>query len=257
MQQDKKLAPNNVLSVAQGTLILWLAWLMFNGGSSLAIVETNSSDAAQLAIVNTILSPAVGGMFTFFTKKHILGGEAKETRLDLIGLTNGILAGLVAITAGCDCVEPWAALIIGCLGSITYTLGVKLMSFLKVDDPIEAFQVHGCCGFMGCIFVAIFKKDEGLLYGAEGSGKLLGVQLLGAISIFAWSFTVTAIFFVIGNALGAVRMTEKDEIMGGDIYYFNSIKFDGKVNQYDLHSVMKDKVELHQIMTTAKKLNED
>lgn len=136
--QDSKLAPNNNVSVLQGTLILWLAWLMFNGGSSLAIIG-DSGDSAQLAMVNTILAPSAGGLFTLFFKKYIAGDDVKAARYDFLGLCNGVLAGLVCITAACDCVEPWAAIIIGIIGSITYSLAVRLMNKLKIDDPIEAF----------------------------------------------------------------------------------------------------------------------
>mmetsp|Transcript_1502 Transcript_1502/g.2646 ORF Transcript_1502/g.2646 Transcript_1502/m.2646 type:complete len:272 (-) Transcript_1502:69-884(-) len=231
--QDSKLAPNNSLSVLQGTLILWLAWLMFNGGSSLAITGS-SGDSAQLAIVNTILAPCVGGLFTFFFKKHMAGGDIKNQRFDFMGLCNGVLAGLVAITASCDCVEPWAAIIIGVFGSITYSLAVRFCNYIELDDPIEAFQVHGCCGFIGCILLAFFKIDDGILYGGEGSGKLLLVQLYGCAAIAAWSMSLTTVFFLIGNKLNAVRMDDSDEILGGDIHYFAPIEFEGKAVDYEL-----------------------
>jgi len=137
-----------------GTLILWLGWLMFNGGSSGAVVGA-SGDAAKIAIVNTIISPSAAGIFTFLTKKHITGVGA-TMRMDFPALTNGILAGLVAITASCDVVAPWAAFVIGILGSVTYSLACRAMNAMKIDDPLDATQVHGCCGVLGVVVVAFF-----------------------------------------------------------------------------------------------------
>lgn len=231
-QQDSKLAPNNYVSVLQGTLILWLAWLMFNGGSTLAIVG-GSGSSAQIAMANTIIAPSMAGVFTFFTKKYFAGRESNPSRLDFHGLCNGVLAGLVAITAGADCVESWAAVIIGLLGSVTYSLAVRFANYLEVDDPIEAFQVHGCCGFLGTVAVAFFKKDEGIFYGGEGSGKLLLVQIYGCLAIIAWSSSMTSIYFLFSNKLGTTRMKPLQEILGGDIHYFGPIEFEGLVENYD------------------------
>ena len=120
-----------------GTLILWLGWLFFNAGSSAAIAGGANKDAER-AIINTILAPAASGLLTFVTRKHITG-EKKDIRLDFQALTNGILAGLVAITAGCASVEPWAAVVMGLIGSLTYSLACLGMNKAKIDDPLEAF----------------------------------------------------------------------------------------------------------------------
>lgn len=90
-----------------------------------------------------------------------------NVRYDFSGLTNGILSGLVGITASCDCVEPWAAIVIGFLSSFVYCLTVRLANAAKIDDPLEAFHVHGACGIFGCLALAFFKKDAGILYGGE------------------------------------------------------------------------------------------
>ena len=124
--------------------------------------------------MNTILAPSAGGLFTFFTRKYITG-EKRDVRLDFQGLTNGMLAGLVCITASCDSVESWAAVVIGIIGSIVYSLGCLLLEKLNIDDPIEAFQVHGLCGLWGTLAVAIFDEDKGLVYGVEGSLEFLGI----------------------------------------------------------------------------------
>lgn len=90
-------------------------------------------------------------------------------------MTNGILAGLVAVTAACDSIETWAAIVIGILGSFVYCLMVRFANWAKIDDPLEAFHVHGACGILGVLCVAIFKKDDGIVYGGEGAFELLWI----------------------------------------------------------------------------------
>merc|ERR1711907_902469 len=175
--------------------------------------------------------------------------ERRDIRLDFQALTNGILAGLVTITAGCASVEPWAAVVMGLIGSVTYSLACLVMNKLKIDDPLEAFQVHGACGVMGCILVAFFQIDNGILYGGKSStddegnktvagGELLGVQLLGCLIIILWSGGLSAIFFGISKAMGVLRLSEQDEILGGDLHYFGPIEFYGNPNDYDLREIM-------------------
>jgi ammonium transporter, Amt family len=184
---NKNFSSNSPQQAVLGTLLLWLGWLCFNAGSSLGLVSADGDAiylSAERAIMNTILAPASGGLFTFATRKYITG-EKKDQRMDFQGLTNGILAGLVAITASCDSVESWAAVIIGIIGSVTYSVACLVMTKLQVDDPLEAFQVHGACGIMGCIVLAFFKMEAGIFYGGksitddEGNKTVMGWELLG------------------------------------------------------------------------------
>ena len=239
---------------------------MFNAGSSGGLVSGDDGSAtyesAELAIMNTILAPAAGGLLTFYIRKHITG-EKKNIRMDFQALTNGILAGLVCITASCDVVDPWAAVVTGFIGSLTYCFACKAMIKLQIDDPLEAFQVHGCCGVMGCVTLAFFKKDVGILYGgktevdADGNktiagGELLGVQLLGCLCIIAWSGGISAIFFFISHKMHSLRLSEMDELLGGDLHYFGPVEFTGKLNEYDLAGNLED-----MMMKSAKNLKED
>jgi len=89
-------------------------------------------------MVNTVIAPSAAGLFTFMTRKYITG-QNKDHRLDFGALTNGLLAGCVSITAGCAEVEPWAAIVIGLIGSVIYSLACLLLEKLKIDDPLEAF----------------------------------------------------------------------------------------------------------------------
>ena len=148
-----------------GTLILWLGWLCFNGGSTVLIGENGEKLflVSERAIINSILAPSIGGLFTLFTKR-LITREKASNRLDFQALTNGILAGLVCVTGSCDCIETWASLLIGIIGSVTYSLACIFGEYFKLDDPLEAFQVHGFCGFMGVMMVSVFKKDRGIIY---------------------------------------------------------------------------------------------
>lgn len=134
---EKGFAGSSPNSVVLGTLILWVGWMFFNGGSSLKINDGAWKSAAK-AMVNTIVAPSAAGLFTFLTRKHITG-QNKDHRLDFGALTNGLLAGCVSITASCASVEPWAAIVIGIIGSVIYSLACVLMEKFEIDDPLEAF----------------------------------------------------------------------------------------------------------------------
>lgn len=123
-------------------------------------------------MMNTIVAPSAAGLVTFALEQK-LGGNT-NLRYNFSALTNGILAGLVSITASCDRVHPWAAFVIGCIGAFVYIGSCRMMAKLKIDDPLEASQVHGFCGIWGVIALAFFKADEGIFYGGEKSGRLLG-----------------------------------------------------------------------------------
>lgn len=165
--------------------------------------------------------------------KHSPKAEGKEDeeeddiRMDFQALCNGILAGLVSITANCDAVDSWAAVVIGLLGAVFYSLACRFMNYVRVDDPLEATQVHGFCGIWGCVATAFFHKEKGIFYGAPKAGQLLGIQLLGCVSIIAWVGILSAIFFGIARYTGFLRLDQKDEILGGDIHYFAPIKGSG------------------------------
>lgn len=136
------------------------------------------------------------------------------------------------------------------------------MNAMKIDDPLEAFQVHGCCGIMGTLMVAFFKIDDGIFYGGksyedeEGNktvagGELLGIQLLGCLMVILWSGILSAIFFGISHKMNVLRLSEQDEILGGDLHYFGPIEFDGNPSDYDLADIC-GKI----ILESAKKMRE-
>ena len=136
-------------------------------------------------------------------------------------LTNAILAGLVSITAPCNNVDKWAALVIGLFGGILYIISTKLLIRAKIDDPIQATQIHGFCGFWGVFSVGIFDKDTGLIY--SGSGKQLTTQLIGAAALSIWSSLFCWIFFTIMSQVKRFRVAPIYEIVGIDLLMHASI----------------------------------
>ena len=123
--------------------------------------------------MNTIIGGSSGGFFSVFLKHLLAGTYSNRNKYDVGALCNGILIGLVSVTAACNNIEPWASFIIGGGGAVVYGLTARMMKWIKVDDPLEAWQVHGFGGMWGVLVVGFFDRDEGLFYG--GSGDQLGI----------------------------------------------------------------------------------
>lgn len=117
-------------------------------------------------------------------------------RFDTASVCNGVLAGLVAITAPCDAVEPWAAVCIGIIAGIVYSCFSRLILILNIDDPLEAASVHYINGVWGIIACAIFDNTKGFVSGSPQMGQYLGVQIYGCISITVWSMVCTYVVFL-------------------------------------------------------------
>ena len=135
--------------------MLFVSWLFFNGGSTGGMFNARANNAPKIMMV-TILAASSGALVAAFLKPIVMRTYSKKNRYDVGALSNGLLAGLVAITGVCDSCEPWSAVVIGIIGGIVYTLACKLNQALNVDDPIEASQVHGFTGMWGLIAVGIF-----------------------------------------------------------------------------------------------------
>merc|ERR1719310_1882094 len=156
-----------------GTFLLWFGWYGFNPGSTL-LIHGYARDAARAAVTTT-LAAASGAVVGLYIKRLLptrFGGSPGVW--DLGHTCNSLLGGLVGIPAGTSVVTPWAALIIGFIAAWVYHGASCLMRKLKIDDPLDAFAVHGACGFWGCIAVGFFAvgdytgKDAGLFYGGVG-----------------------------------------------------------------------------------------
>ncbi|MCD4843584.1 MAG: ammonium transporter [Methanosarcinales archaeon] len=203
-----------------GVLLLWLGWLGFNGGSTL-----DGSDAyMNLAVVNTFLAAAAGAVSAMILT------WLKTGKPDPSLTANGVLAGLVAITAPCGSVENWAAIVIGLIaGGIVYAGVMFNEVVLKVDDPVGAIAVHGYCGTWGLLSVGIFAvgMGEGILggaaYTAGAPGLLYGgvsqfiIQLVGALASIVWAFVAGLIVFKIIDMVIGLRASQKEEVEGLDV----------------------------------------
>jgi Amt family ammonium transporter len=142
-----------------------------------------------------------------------------------LGLSlNGALAGLVAITAGCDVVSPGGAVIIGIVAGIVLIFGVEFLDALKIDDPVGAVTVHGFSGAAGTIMVGLLATEGGLFYG--GGASMLGVQTLGVVAIAAWALSLGFILFRAIKATVGLRVPRRVEEEGLDVYEHGETAYD-------------------------------
>ncbi len=203
--KDKTAMPgHNLTFAALGVFILLIGWFGFNPGSQLAIASYDDLNAVMLIAVNTTLAAAAGAVFAMITSWIV------DKKPDLGMALNGILAGLVGITALPDGVTNVESLIIGAIAGIIVFGGTKLLEALKIDDPVGAFPVHGLCGLCGGIAVAIFGD-----YGDETGS--FAAQLTGSLAIPAFAFVTMFILFTILKAIGLLRVSEEDEMIGLDL----------------------------------------
>ena len=211
-ERKKEFQPHNVPMVVLGTLILWFGWYGFNCGSTLGATGSNSALISVVAI-NTTLAAATAGLVCFIYNAIV--NRSSSDKYSIVPLTNGILGGLVSITAGCSNVEPYSAFVIGLLGAFVYIGFSKLVLRFNIDDPLDAFAVHGGCGIWGVIAVAFFDKDYGIFYGDDGNQ--LGVQLLAIVVICTWTAALSAITFNLLKRINILRISREEEERGMDI----------------------------------------
>ncbi len=203
--------PGHSLTLAAlGVFILWFAWFGFNGCSTVSMTGNETLESAGLIFVTTNMAAAAATM-TAMAVTWIRYGKP-----DVSMTLNGALAGLVAITAGCDLVSPSGALIIGIIAGIVVVYAVEFIDQkLKIDDPVGAVAVHGCCGALGTILTGLFATKDGLLY--SGNADFLIVQVIGVAAVTAYvAATITIVFAALRSTLG-LRVTASEEIRGLDL----------------------------------------
>lgn len=197
---------HNITLGALGVFILWFGWFGFNPGSTVSGTNLHTAFIA----VTTNLAAAAGAFATMVVS------WIKYKKPDVSLTLNGALAGLVAITAGCASVSPIGAAIIGLLAGILVVYAVEFFDkVLKIDDPVGAISVHGVCGSFGTAMVGLFATEGGLLYG--GGTSLLITQLIGIVSVFAWTVVTAFILFSILKATIGLRVNSDEEEKGLDI----------------------------------------
>jgi len=183
-----------------GTFILWMGWFGFNGGSELKMSDIASANNVAQVFVNTNAA-AAGGVVAALIVATILFKKA-----DLTMILNGALAGLVAITAGPSSPSALVATLIGAAGGIIVVFSIIFIDkTLKIDDPVGAISVHGVTGIWGLIAVPITNSDASL-----------GIQLVGALSIFGWVFAVSSVVWLILKLVVGIRVGEEEEYEGLD-----------------------------------------
>lgn len=203
---------------ALGVFILWFGWFGFNPGSQLAAAGTDNMMAISKIFITTNLAAAVAAVFAMFYT-WVRSGKPD------VGMTlNGALAGLVAITAGCDVVSPGGAAIIGAFAGVLVVIGSEFVEkVLKVDDPVGAVAVHGINGAFGTLMVGIFAETGGLVYG--GGSALFAAQAAGVGAVFVWTTVLAfAVFKAVDLTIG-LRVTDKEENVGLDLKEHGAISY--------------------------------
>ncbi|MCC8089592.1 MAG: ammonium transporter [Rikenellaceae bacterium] len=204
--------PGHSLTIAtMGVFLLWLGWFGFNPGSQLAASTGEDALAISTVFLTTNLAAAAGGLSAFIVAWIKYGKPTLSLSL------NGVLAGLVGITAGTDLVSPLGALCIGIISGVVMVFAVSFIDTkLKIDDPVGAIAVHGVCGTLGTILVGFFALEDGLFYGA-GAG-FLGIQCIGAIVTAVWALVMGYIMFKLIDKTIGMRVPKRIEEEGLDIY---------------------------------------
>ena len=191
-------SPSNVVLVTLGVFILWFGWFGFNGGSQLALGSGLDAVAMSNVLVNTNLGAAAGVVAALACSRFILG------RTDMFAALNGAIAGLVSITAGPDITQHLWAVIIGAVGGVLCTAGIKLLETLKIDDVVGAVPAHLIAGIWGTLAVCI------------AAGGNFGVQLVGVLAVGAFVFIVTWLLWRLIDVLFTVRVSKSHERLGQD-----------------------------------------
>ena len=201
---------HNLPLAAVGGFMLWFGWFGFNPGSTLAAV--GNWDLIGTVITNTFLASAAGGIST------MVYTYLRYRQIDITMTINGVLAGLVAITAGCNVVDSNSAIIIGAIAGVLVDIAVIFFDKNKIDDPVGAIAVHGINGLFGTIAVGLFASETGLFFGG-GAGQLI-TQTIGVLVIAAFSFTVTFVLMTVLKKTIGIRITRHEETAGIDAVTF-------------------------------------
>lgn len=234
---------HNVPFAALGTLVLWFGWYGFNCGSAGALV--GKSDVISRVAMSTTLGGAAGGLASL--AYAVLVNKCWDVTLCL----NGVLCGLVSITSGCAFFEPWAAIVVGGVGGVVFPLASKLLTRMRVDDPLEAGAMHGGCGVWGLLGTGLLAQDQAVnaFYGPlpDGSarpgggfyarGELLAANIVGIVTIAGWVCANMYVIFKLLKHFGLLRIPADEEHAGMDESYHGGSAYPGmepSTVQYDL-----------------------
>ncbi len=209
--KSRAIPGHSLILAALGVFILWMGWFGFNPGSQLAATGEVNRIAISHVFLTTNLAAACGGIATMFVTWMKYGKPSFSLTL------NGVLAGLVGITAGCDAVDAWGAIIIGLVCGIVLVYAIEFIDRkLHIDDPVGASSVHGICGILGTLMTGLFSVSEGLFYG-HGWG-FLGAEAFGILIIDLWAAVTGVILFYSIKKIHGLRVSARIEDEGLDIY---------------------------------------
>jgi Amt family ammonium transporter len=215
--------PHDLTIAASGGLLLWFGWYGFNPGSTLSAMDFEGIGRIS---ANTTLAACAAGLTAMFA------GYVLSKKWDISFTVNGFLAGLVAITCPCYWVSPTGSIILGGIAGVIVVLGVELLEWLRIDDPIGAVPVHGICGIWGTLSLGFFAVGKygaagalgpdnsaplrGLLYG--GGFKLLEAQIIGSAIVTISTFAVAMLVMYLVNSVGLLRVSREGELYGLDLH---------------------------------------
>ena len=206
--KSRAIPGHNLALCALGVFCLWVGWFGFNPCSTVAATGFDNAVSMSHVFVTTNMAAATGGIAAMFYTWLIDGKPS------LSMVCNGVLAGLVGITAGCDCVDIWAAAVIGFVVSIVMCFSVSFIDKkLKIDDPVGAVSVHGVRGLLGTVFTGIFCNSA-----VNRSEVNVGTQLIGALAVAAFSFAAAFVIFTVIKYTHGIRCDRRIEEEGLDIY---------------------------------------
>ena len=202
---------HNIAFAALGVFILWVGWYGFNPGSQLTYAGGANAAATTYIALTTTIAAAAGAIVA------LVVGWGLFSKPDLTMALNGILGGLVAITANCDRVEQWEALVIGGIGGALVVLGIVMLDKLKIDDPVGAWPVHGLCGVWGGIATGIFGTAPEVDGAVLSIGSFITVQVIATVVICVWAFATMSVVFFGLKAVGMLRVSPEEEQAGLDV----------------------------------------
>ena len=209
--KSRAIPGHNLTMAALGVFILWMGWFGFNPGSQLAASGEVNRTAISHVFLTTNLAAAAGGVATMFLTWIKYGKPSLSLTL------NGVLAGLVGITAGCDVVSPLGAVIIGLICGSVLVFAIEFIDRkLHIDDPVGASSVHGVCGILGTLLTGLLATDGGVFYG--GGWHFFGVQALGILVIDLWAAGTGVLLFYGIKKFHGLRVGKRVEEEGLDIY---------------------------------------
>jgi len=232
LEEPKPMGPHSVTLQFLGTFGLWFGWYGFNPGSTLMISTESTGNVASLVAVNTTLGAAAGALSGMFTSTIVDERKTGVFQWDTTAAMNGCLTGLVAITAGCATVEPWAGFVIGVVAGWVYLAASALILRFKIDDAVDAIPVHLFGGAWGVLATGLFSSERLLAQAGNstenlgwfyewgrGSGNftLPGLQLVGILFVFGWVSVIFTPFCLALKYMNWLRIDPLEEEVGMDI----------------------------------------